>query len=100
MRRLGLSLVSFAIVFLLATSGLAQGQTKRPPYLEGQFWQFKLREWDATGYDSARLVSRIYEISYLQNQPKAFYFKPGEERGELDPVPPLLMRLLARWSGF
>jgi len=99
-RSLGLSLVSFVIAFLLATSGLAQGQTKRRPYLEGQFWQFKLREWDAASYDSARLVSGIYEISYSQNQLKAFYVKPGEEREELNPVPPLLMRLLGRGRDF
>jgi hypothetical protein len=99
-RSLGLSLFSFVIVFLLATSGLAQEQTKRPPYLEGQFWQFKLKEWDATGYDSRRLVSGIYEISYSQNQLKAFYVKPGEEREELNPVPPLLRRLLCRGRKF
>ena len=100
MRRLGLSLVSFAIVFLLATSGLAQGQTKRPPYLEGQFWQFRLKEWDATAYNSARLVSGIYEISYSQNQLKAFYVNPGEEREELNPVPLLLRQLLGRDRDF
>jgi len=89
-----LSLVSFIIAFLLATSGLAQEQTKRPPYLEGQFWRFKLKEWDATDHNSARLVSGIYEISYSQNQLKAFYINPGEEREELNPVPPLLWQLL------
>jgi hypothetical protein len=49
---------------------------------------------------SARLVSGIYEISYSQNQLKAFYVKSGKEREELNPVPPLLMRLLGRGRDF
>jgi hypothetical protein len=48
------------------------GTTKGRRFLEGQFWQFKLREWDAASYNSTRLVSGIYEISYSQNQLKAF----------------------------
>ena len=73
---------------------------KSPRYLEGQFWQFKLREWDAQSYDSARLASGIYEISYSQDKLKAFYFGPGDVREELEPVPPLLMRLLGRGRDF
>ena len=99
-RRTGLSF-TVAIIFLLATSGLAQDRPERQPYREGEFWQFKYRSWGwmPLSTDSTRLPDGIYEIVYSQKQFRTFYAGP-EEREELSPANPKLMNLLAQGQDF
>jgi hypothetical protein len=87
--------ISVAIVFLLAASGLAQEQLERPPYREGEFWQFKYRSWGwpLLSSDSTQLIDGVYELVYSQNQFKTFYLGP-KGREELSPPNAKIMYLM------
>jgi hypothetical protein len=101
LRRTGLLSFIVAIVFLWAASGLAQERPERPPYREGEFWQFKYRSWDwmPLSTDSTRLPDGIYEIVYSQKQFRTFYAGP-DEREEMSPANAKLMPLLAQGQDF
>lgn len=73
---LKLTLVSscFAIWSLLAASASAQGQAQRAPYVEGQFWVYRLKSSDwYSFYSSTRLLSGTYKILYSKGRFKYFY---------------------------
>ena len=75
--------VAIAATLLLAPF-IVFGQEQAPPtkFKEGDFWQFKAREWDAIG-KSSKLFDGLWEISASQGKVKVLYLT-GDKKEEVD----------------
>lgn len=81
-----IALFTFSLV--LCALSHAQEQIPDPVFQEGDFWQFKVREWDYIG-SSSDALNGVYELVYTQGQFKLFSVT-GEQKEELKPHVALL----------
>ena len=66
----------------------AQEQAPAPSFAEGDFWQFKVREWDWITQTTASL-NGVYELRYSQGEIQIFEVT-GDQKTEHPPADPLL----------
>ncbi len=85
-----ITLVSVMLIYVLFAdvNVFGQEQAPAPSFAEGDFWQFKVREWDWITQTTTNLTG-VYELRYSQGEIQIFEVT-GDQKTEHPPADPLL----------
>jgi hypothetical protein len=95
MKKILLSL-TVGILLAVAFEAFAQEQAEAPTYKDGDFWQFRVKEWDFIGYASDAL-SGDYEVVYSQGKLSVFHLD-GDQKIPVDRGVDELKRMVGAWK--